>query len=444
MAVDPVRDAAVSVLLRVFQTEAHIDVSIDRALRRTNLSPRGARFMTHLVYGVVRHRLLCDHVLQPLCDQPLDQLPLSVLIVLRMGVFQSFFCSNVTRPALVHTGVDLAKKRSHSGLAKVANAVLRRLPSSLDEITLPDRTTQLMEHLRIRYSMPRWLVRLWCELYGEDGAEAYCAACDSAALPSVRINTLLAQTDDVLQQMQKAGIAAERITEALDALLLHDGTNPQATRWFRQGQLMQQDPASILAGALVDPKPGEKILDMCAAPGGKTLHLCALSRDAAPIFALERYAGRVARIVENRERLGGTQVLPLCGDGLQPPFQDGTFDRVLVDAPCSGLGTLRRHPEIKWRIQPETPSLLAATQKAMLRKALQLCKNGGLVVYSVCTPTPQETTEVTAAILAEGGCMPEDGPEQFDSWKTALGQYQTSPKNGAWDAFYLMRFRKQS
>lgn len=444
MAVDHVRDAAVSTLLRIFNNQAHVDVSVDRTLRRNKLSPRGSRFMTHLVYGVVRHRMLCDYVLHPLCDQPLDQLPLPVLMILRMGVFQTFFCDNVTRPAMVHTSVDLARKRSHSGLARVTNAVLRRVPASLDEVVLPDREKDLRDYLRVRYSMPRWLVRLWCDLYGEGGAEQFCQACDTPAPPAVRVNTLLTSTETLLEEMLKGGIVAERPEAALDALLLHDGTNPQTTRWFREGHLMQQDLASILAGALVDAQPGEKILDLCAAPGGKGLHMAASSQDRSRIIALERFFGRIPRIVENMERLQSKSISPLCGDALAAPFEEGSFDRVLVDAPCSGLGTLRRHPEIKWRVSRETPALLAETQVAMLRKALQLCKNGGLVVYSVCTPTPEETTGVVETVLADGGSMAEDGPEHFNSWKTAQGQYQTSPENGAWDAFYLMRFRKQS
>lgn len=444
MAVDPVRDAAIATLLRIFNTRAHVDVSIDRTLRRNKLSPRGSRFMTHLVYGVVRHRMLCDYVLQPLCDQPLDQLPLPVLMILRMGVFQAFFCGNVTRPALVHTSVDLARKRGHSGLARVTNAVLRRLPESLDAVELPDKSARFHDYLRVRYSMPRWLVRLWCDLYGEEGAEAFCRACDSPAPPALRVNTLLTTTETLQEQMMKAGLVVKKPVEALDALIVEDGTNPQTTRWFREGHFMQQDLASMLTGALVDPQPGEEILDLCAAPGGKALHLAALSRDQATIVAHDRYFGRIARVLENQERLQAGSILPLCGDALAPPFPDGHFDRVLVDAPCSGLGTLRRHPEIKWRIEQESPALLAKNQIAMLRKALQLCKNGGLVVYSVCTPTPQETVEVVKTVCADGGCIPEDGPEQFNTWKTAQGQYQTSPENGAWDAFYLMRFRKQS
>jgi 16S rRNA (cytosine967-C5)-methyltransferase len=134
----------------------------------------------------------------------------------------------------------------------------------------------------------------------------------------------------------------------------------------------------------------------------------------------------------------------LCGDGEKPPFSPEMFDRVLVDAPCSGLGTLRRHPDLKWRVTPETVARLSETQKSLLRNGLGLCKNGGLVVYSVCTFTRQETIEVVDSVLSEGVCEAEDGPEWFAQWKTAQGQYQTSPLDGVLDGFFLMRLRKRS
>ena len=229
-----------------------------------------------------------------------------------------------------------------------------------------------------------------------------------------------------------------------EALIVSGADRLLRGKLFQDGHFMVQDPASMLAAHLLAPAPGERILDLCAAPGGKTTHMAALADNQARIVALERYAGRARLIDDNRTRLDVSGIEILCGDGLAPPFPDGLFDKVLIDAPCSGLGVLRRHPEIKWRITPDAPTRLSVTQKALLRRAVQLCKNGGLIVYSVCTLTQEETFDVVSELLAAEGCVAEDGLERFDSWKTAQGQYQTNPLDAAWDGFFLTRFRKQS
>ncbi len=444
MAVDPVRAGAISILLRVLNEGKHTDVLLDRKLSRGRFSPQGGRFLTHLVYGVVRHKLLCDHVLSGICEQPLDQLPPPVLMVLRMGVYQQFFCDNVTRPAMVHTSVDLAKHHSHPGLARLVNAVLRRVPDTLDAVSLPDRHEHFMEYLRVRYSMPRRLVRRWIHLYGQEGAERFCAACNIPAPMTLRVNTLLTDSATLAGNLKKAGIAVSRPCEALEALQVEGTGNPLKTPWFKRGHFMVQDLASMLPAHLAAPKQGTRALDLCAAPGGKTTHLAALSNNEACIVAQDRYWGRLARIRENCARLGVSGVHTVCADGLEPPFREAVFDVVLVDAPCSGLGTLRRHPEIKWRTEEALPARLAEGQRAMLRKAVEVCKNGGLIVYSVCTLTPEETTDVVSDIAGGGVCLLEDGPESFDTWKIAQGQYQTNPADAAWDGFFLTRFRKRS
>lgn len=444
MPVDLVRDSAVSALIRILENGAHADVTLDRILRKGKLSPRGKRFLTHLVYGVIRNKLLCDHVLRMTCDQPLDKIPVPVLMVLRLGVFQAYFSDNVTRPALVHTSVELAKRRGNIGLAKLTNAVLRKIPQQLDDVSLPDRTKDFVNYLRLRYSMPRWMVRFWMERFGEEGAEKMCAACGEQAPLTIRVNTLKTRRETLMKHLEKAGFHSVDIPGCPDGLTLSGEGNLLRSKLFQEGYFMLQDPASMLASSLLEAQAGECILDICAAPGGKSTHIAALASGKAKVIALERYAGRIGRIQENCQRMEIPGVFPVCGDGLAPPFMDGTFDRVLVDAPCSGLGTLRRHPEIRWRTTPEMHAELAVTQCALLRKAVQLCKNGGLVVYSVCTLTRQETVDVASQIASDGACVLEDAPEHYNSWKIAQGQYQTSPLDAAWDGFFLTRFRKQS
>jgi len=443
MPVDPVRDAAIDVLLRVFERGVYLDVSLDKTLRRKSVGDRGRRFLTNLVYGTVRHRRLADHALRAICHQPLEKLPLPILTVLRMAVYQSLFASQVTHPAMVHTSVDLAKRRGHAGTARLVNAVLRRAPRSLEDVKLPSRETDFAGYLGVRYSLPEWLVALWRAEHGDAAAEALAAASCEQAPTSLRANTLKTTADDLIASLAASGVVASKATAVPEEVTLAEGLPPTRTKWFQEGHFMVQDAASMLPAHLLEPRAGESVLDLCAAPGGKATHLAQLAGDAARIVAMDRGRYRLDRVLENAERLGLRGVHAVCGDGATPPFWGG-FGRVLVDAPCSGLGTLRRHPDLKWRIQENDLSELASIQGVLLRSARELCQNGGLIVYSVCTFTRRETRDVVADVLREGGLEAEDGPEFLDRWKIARGQYQTLPSSEALDGFFLTRLRKVS
>ncbi len=445
MPIDPVRDAAIDVLLRVFdERNMHLDTSLDKTIRRKAPSDRGRRFLTQLVYGTVRHILLCDHVLGIICTQPLKKLPLSILTILRMAIFQSIFCNQVTTPAMVHTSVELAKKRGHAGTARLVNAILRKAPKSIDEVNLPDLEKNVEQYMSVRYSIPVWLISLWKTQFGEDQLERICQTINTPAPSCLRINTLHDDYMSLQDRLEKSGIITNKVTTIPEELTLAEGKSPLRSKWFQDGQFIMQDPASMLAPHLLTPQKGERILDMCAAPGGKSTHIAQLTSDQASIVTMEINTRKIHAILENADRLKINSLHVVAGDGTSPPFSASSFDRILVDAPCSGLGTIRRHPDLKWRTSPETLSRLAVLQEMLLRSAIKLCKNGGCIVYSVCTYTSQETEQITNAILADGQVQLEEGPELLNPWKITKGQYQTNLTDAALDGFYLTRFRKVS
>jgi len=444
MPVDPVRDAAIDVLLRVFEREQRLDDALDTTLRRkTNLGDRGRRFLTQLVYGTVRHKLLSEYVVRPLLHQPFEELPAPIRSILRMAVFQALFCEQVTYPAMVHTSVELAKKRGHAGTARLVNAVLHRVPNTLDGVALPARPADPAAYLSVRYSMPRWLIERWLEQFGFTRTEQTCAASNTHAPATIRVNTAKASREEVMRYLLKGGFQVVHATPIPEELTLPDAGRVLHSKWFQRGYFILQDPAAMLVAHLVEPQAGERILDMCAAPGGKTSHLAQLAGPEARIWAADVQPAKLPSVRENSVRLGLPGVAIVCADGAMPPFR-ALFDRVLLDAPCSGLGTLRRHPDLKWRVTREMVNRLAATQRALLRSAVALCKNGGLVVYAVCTFSPEETIDVVNAALAEGAVEAEDGPAWLQSWRVTKGQYRTLPQDAAMDGFFLMRFRKRS
>lgn len=442
MPVDKVRDAAVDTLIRVFDKRHFLDSALDRTLRRRNIGDRGRRFLTQLVYGTVRHKLLCDHALAAVLDRPLESMPSPIQNILRLGVYQALFCDNVPFPAMVHTAVDLAKKKGHTGTARLVNAVLKRVPHHLDDVPLPDREADWTQHVALRHSLPPWLVQKLAGERGREWTEAFCAASNEQAPVTLRVNTLKTSPERLISGLNKAGFLVNHQTTVPEELTIVDHRMPLKTKLFQNGHFILQDPAAMIAAHLLEPRPEQRIADLCAAPGGKTTHLAQLTNDEAFIAAVDETPRRLERVTENAERLGLTHIHALAADGIHPPFPDATFEALLIDAPCSGLGTLRRHPDLKWRTDPGAPSRLAAVQRDLLRSAARLCKNGGLLVYAVCTVTLEETQAVVEDIIRGEALTPEDGPDWLQPWRITTGQYQTLPQNDRLDGFYLTRLRK--
>jgi 16S rRNA (cytosine967-C5)-methyltransferase len=338
--------------------------------------------------------------------------------------------------------VDLAKKRGHAGTARLVNAVLKRVPQSIEAVHLPPRE-EPVQFLRIRYSMPRWIADAWVREYGFEQAEAMCQASDEPALATLRANTLRIAPEALAERLAKTGYVTEKRTPIPEELTILDGPPPARSKLFQEGLFFIQDPASMLPPHLLEPQPGDRVLDMSAAPGGKTTHIAQLSGNRARIVAMDANEHKLELVRENAERLGAEGIDCLCGNGEQPPLAPG-FDRIQVDAPCSGLGTLRRHPDLKWRVKSTDPAELAAIQLRLLRSALALCENGGVIVYSVCTFTKTETEEVVDAVLKDGSAAPDEGPEWLAQWKIRPGMYRVLPEKGGLDGFFLMRLRKGS
>lgn len=442
MSVDLVRDAAIDVLLRVYERGAFVNASLEKTLRRKQISERGRRFLSQLAYGTVRHTMLCDYVLADLVRQPIEKLPAPILIILRMGVFQALFCHQVTFPAMVHTSVDLAKKRGHAGTAKLVNAVLKRVPQCLENVSLPDESRNPAGALSVRYSIPKWLVDDWIREHGYDAARSICEASNLEAPLTLRMNRLKGDIDTLREGLAKAGCIAEKSTPVPEELTVGEG-NPFRTKLFLTGHFAIQDAASMLPAHLMEPRAGDRILDVCAAPGGKSTHMAELAGGEAHIVACDISAGRLAQIRDNVSRLESPGIRIVAADGLTPAFRGG-FSGVLLDAPCTGLGTLRRHPELKLRARKDDARRMAEKQRDLLRSAAQLCDNGGRIVYSVCTFTQEETTEIAHFAESLHNLNPEDGPEWLNQWRISKGLYRTLPGAGNLDGFFLMRLRKVS
>jgi 16S rRNA (cytosine967-C5)-methyltransferase len=365
-AVSPARRAAYAVVRRVIAEGAYADRALHGEAR--DLAPRDRALAKQLAFGTVQRRLTLDHVIDERISGRLEP---GVRAALQLGLFQLLFLDRVAEHAAIAEAVELAKP---SPGHRVVNAVLRRVQR--EGAPFPSDAT--VRGAAIRHSHPEWLVKLWWDALGAEETRALLAADNEPAELALRVNPLV--------EFDLADIPGERdgdtivVTGPFDALA-HPG--------YAAGAFTPQSRASQLVAPALGPRPGERALDLCAAPGGKTSHIAALMGDEGEVVAVERHAGRARALRVSAERMRATCVRVIVADAKAFADDDG-FDRVLLDPPCSGLGTLRSHPDLRWRVTPRAIELLAAEQDALLAAARRALRPGGTLVYSVCTISPAE------------------------------------------------------
>jgi 16S rRNA (cytosine967-C5)-methyltransferase len=385
--VSPARRAAYAVVRRVLTEGAWADRALHGEAR--DLDARDRAFAKQLAFGTVQRRLSLDHLIAERTEGRLEP---GVRAALQLGLYQLLFLDRVAAHAAIAEAVELAKP---SPGHRVVNAVLRRVQREGAE--LPSDATPA--GAAVRHSHPEWIVRLWWGLLGADEARALLAADNEPAELALRVNPLVAHDlSDIPGRSQGHTIVVDGPFDAL----AHPG--------YAAGAFTPQSRASQLVAPLLDPRPGERVLDLCAAPGGKTTHLAALMGDEGEIVAVEKHPGRARALEVTARRMRASSVRVVVGDATAFRDADG-FDRVLLDPPCSGLGTLRSHPDLRFRVTPRAVALLAAGQDALLAAARRALRPGGRLVYSVCTISPAE--ERLAAADAVRTYPHKDGTDGF-------------------------------
>ncbi len=393
------REVAFDILHRVEAGGAWSGTLLRRALDRAGLRPADEALVTELTYGTLRHRAEVDWALSRSTRRPLEALPSRIRTVLRLGAYQILFMDRIPAFAAVSEAVSLAKRVGHAGTAALVNAVLRRMAASPPEIPA-DRGT--VEGIALRYSHPAWLVARWLRRFGLEGTRALCEANNRTPPSAIRLNTLRGAPEQVASRLAETGVETEPSALLPEGRRIVAGPADARKRAYDAGWFTPQDEGSMLVGRLVAPAPGNTVVDACAAPGGKATHLAALMEDRGRVIACDVGPAKLAAVSRQCARLGisivETRELDGASVGAEYP---GAADRVLVDAPCSGLGVVRRRPEIKWRLQPQHLARLAAVQRRLLGGAAGAVRRGGVLVYSVCTFEPEEGPAVIEAFLRE-------------------------------------------
>ena len=436
--VAPARACAYAVVRRVFEDGAFADRALHGEARRLELGPRDHALATRLAYGVVQRKATLDHVIAALAGRDVAKLEPAVLAALRLGVLQLAFLDRVPAHAAVGESVELAKAASPGG-SRLVNAVLRRAADEARPLieALPDETA---EQAALKHSHPRWIAALWFETLGADAARALMAADNRPAEAAIRANTLRITPEHLQTQLPVPSHPADALPEGL---ILDAPFDAFSSPLWEQGLFMPQSRAAMAVARTLDPQPGDTVLDLCAAPGGKTTHLAALTDNRAPITAVERHPGRADALRRTATRMGATAVTTVTADAAD--HRPTTYDRVLVDPPCSDLGTLAARPDARWRKQPSDPETLSALQRRILEAGAAALRPGGTLVYSTCTISPAENEHVIEAFLASHlDFRLDQPPSDLPVWDhpKVPGMAQTLPHRDGTDGFFIARLHR--
>ena len=461
------RAIALSLLIESVKSEEGVDVLLDRALARCPFDSKERALTVELTYGVLRRLATIDWRLEPVLEKPLPRLPVAVQMVLRLGTYQLLFLDRIPQSAAVNESVNLARAfartvgRDWSGLV---NAVLRALLRN-PLLPWPTMESDAAQALAVRYSVPVWLSRRWVDRFGVRAAEVACEAISGVPPLTLRANRLLTSREALLKTFSQMGLAAKPTSVSPFGILVEEGGLVPALPGFHEGAFYVEDEAAQLIPPLLDPQPGDIVLDACAAPGGKSTHLADLMHNMGTIYAVDRKVARVDLIRSNCHRLGVQIVVPIVGDirrtqGWISMIQtegpsvtkhtiDGqlSFDRILVDAPCSGLGVLRRHPEAKWRKDEQALSRHHALQFQILEAVSPCLRPGGVLVYSTCSTEPEENEDVIARFCYAHAEFQRESvsrwlPLASQGLVTEQGALSTVGNRFSMDGFYAARLRK--
>ncbi|WP_375547034.1 16S rRNA (cytosine(967)-C(5))-methyltransferase RsmB [Paenibacillus sp.] len=437
------------VLTRVEENKAYSNLQLNSALQRASLSSQDAALATELVYGTVSRLNTLDYFLERFVAKGIKKLQPWVRNLLRLSLYQMMYLDRIPPHAVVNEAVNLAKRRGHQGISGMVNGVLRNVLRHREELVLPDDLSPA-ERIALEHSHPQWLVERWIRQYGESTTEAICRANNEPPSVSVRVNTTMITREEMLAEMKKAGFEAAPSALSSEGILVYGGGNMALTEWYRDGQISIQDESSMLVGGTVGPAPGMRVLDCCAAPGGKTSHMAELMEDQGEIIANDLHEHKQKLIAEQAERLGLASIHTVSGNAMElvQKYPAGSFDRILLDAPCSGLGVIRRKPDLKWTKTAGDIGEIASLQRELLDSVSSLLRIGGILVYSTCTIDPEENEGTVRHFLEThpGFGYPEDSSGEWDKLHSAAGGVgvQILPQDYHSDGFYIARLQRFS
>ncbi|ELR96953.1 16S rRNA (cytosine(967)-C(5))-methyltransferase [Gloeocapsa sp. PCC 73106] len=437
-----IRELAFLALRQIYHRGAYSDIALERVLNSRDLSPKAKNLVCELVYGVVRRQRYLDALIDQLGQKKAQQQPPDLRIILHLGLYQLCYLEKIIGAIAVSSSVELAKKFGLTGLSGVVNGLLRSYQRSHNPLVLPDDPVQ---RLGILHSFPDWIVANWLDVLGLEETTQLCQWFNQSPSLDLRVNILKTSVDKMATILIEQGLAVTKLETVPQGLRINGPRGSiQQLPGYDQGWWVVQDSSAQLVTHLLDPQPGEKIIDACAAPGGKTTHIAELMGDVGEVWAIDRSFKRLKKVQENLDRLqlNSISLHHLDSSTSELPQE---CDRVLVDAPCSGNGTLHKRPDLRWRQTPEEIPNLVALQRQILNQAATWVKPGGKLVYATCTLNPPENEDIIQSFLAnhsQWSILPPSPDSFLSLFVTPEGWIKIWPHRQQMDGFFMVRLEK--
>ncbi|MBI5477028.1 MAG: 16S rRNA (cytosine(967)-C(5))-methyltransferase RsmB [Ignavibacteriales bacterium] len=437
------RGTAVKILNRVERTDSYLDKLLDVELKSKEISDLDKSLLAEIVHGVMRWQGRLDWILNGFTHGNFSKSEVNVRNALRVALYQILFLTQVPHYAAVNEAVEFIKRIRGDKFSGFVNAVLRNIIRTLDGIHYPNPDEDIAQYLAVYYSHPLWMVKRWLERFGKEELEKLLMANNDLPGLTLRINKLKISPSEFLSLLEKQNVQFQGSTFIDHFIKVKNLSGISQLNIFQQGYFTIQDESAALPVLLLDPKPGEKIIDMCAAPGGKTTFIAERMNNQGEILAVDKYDVKLNMIKLSCERLGIKNVQTLAADSstIDVPLAD----KVLVDAPCTGLGTLRKKPDIKWKREPEDLKKMVQQQSTLLESAARLVKPGGVIVYSTCTTEPEENSETIKSFLESHTEFYIEPASDFvnKSVVSSEGFIETFPHKHHVDGSFAARLRKK-
>ena len=394
------RSAALSALLHVDVDEGYSNIVLDKTLSAFTLEQRDKALASAIFYGVLERRITLDYMISQFSKTPIKKMSPLVLEILRMGVYQIVYLERIPKSAAVNESVNLAKENGLVKASSFINAVLRSFLRGIDEIKMPDAEKEPLLYLSIQYSFPEWLIDLWQKAYGKDCTLNLLESSLNKPPVFARVNNTAISEENLIERLSSEGIKANTVTWLDHAIELQQTGAISQSACFQEGLFHIQDLSSQLCCSLLNPTAGQRIIDVCSAPGGKAFTIAEIMNNQGELLAFDKYKGKVRLIQQGAKRLNLSMIKASVRDAVNEKTELEPADRVLCDAPCSGLGIIRRKPEIRYKLQSAIDSL-PDLQYLILCESSKLVKSGGVLIYSTCTLNPKENFEVAAKFIED-------------------------------------------
>lgn len=441
-----IREQILDILMNSEKDESYLQLALKKSLKDMELKDKN--FITEVVYGTMKYRIKLDYIIDSVSNTPVRKMKPLVRNNLRIAVYQMFYMDKVPESAAINEAVKIMHNRKIKQLSGFVNAVLRNIARNKTKIVFPDPKKNPKEYLSVVYSIPDWIIQLWLKEYGFTETERICEALNKKARVTIRINRLIAEKEQVMKELREQGVIVEEGNLLQESLYLKNTSDISMISSYNKGLWIVQDESAMLVAHVLNPQKGEVVLDMCSAPGGKTTHIAELMQNEGTLIAWDIHPHKIELIKHNARRMHLNIIDARLEDAAKyNPSCYEKFDRVLLDAPCLGLGIMKRKPDIRYNKKEEDLSAVIKLQKQMINNACKYLKPGGILVYSTCSITKEENEEVVLYAERELGMQFQDItshlPEVLRKYQKHKGYIQILPYMADTDGFFIALLKKR-